>query len=597
MKHSYIGLVALAAMVLAGCGGGSDNGSGSGGTQSSPVSLNEVTGFLLGSDNEREIELKSGDNDGPGGSTLRCTPATGSSGCTLTISRAASGGPITARATGGTVRVTRPRQQQPSGQAPNTVTQEEANQRENTARQEGVQEGVQVGRAQVELEQRAPKWRDALKVDSFRTTTTRNGQIEVKHTRAGGRTVAPRGGRFKGDLANVMSIPGGSAWRSAGFTNSVEDFATSEERVYLYTNIERPNTRRFWKVHGETVASGNFLNDENELEEIAIVRSSTEPKFINSGTSVTSGDFSRITISGSYDGVSGTFICAACSGTGSGEPDDADDNTTIVASDHTQIVKTDDGWTFPSGTWTFEPSSVTTNVQRDQDEAYLYFGFWEKEPEGVGDDDNHEVSWIRGGGAMGGATPVTAANFNALRGERLKFQGGAVGRYAIDGIGLKPDTDIFTAKVELVATFAAADSTVSGSITDFHVKGEKMRSAEWGLSLRGIAGDSEASERSGFNEEGVAANAAVVGRIGGIRVEGIWDAELYGVANMGVETSLNSGDSDHHNTNGPSGVTCPDPGCAADIAGFAGHFNARNPGTGEAAGNTAAIGGAFAAAR
>ena len=48
------------------------------------------------------------------------------------------------------------------------------------------------------------------------------------------------------------SVPG--SWRSASFTGqSGTATALIDETAYLYTNIQAPSSRAFWKVHGVEV--------------------------------------------------------------------------------------------------------------------------------------------------------------------------------------------------------------------------------------------------------------------------------------------------------------------------------------------------------
>lgn len=547
MKHSHIGLVALAAIAIAGCGGGSDNGSGSGGTQSSPVSLNGVTGFLLGSDNEREIELKSGNNSGPGGSTLRCTPATGSSGCTLTISRAASGGAPTARATGGTIRVTPPsRPQQPSAQPTNTVTQEDV----DDALERGRREGEDIGRTQAELEQRAPKWITELhgiaagdeqenvvvRNKRERSPTVETGSLPLPNKKA-----APR-------------VPG--SWTGNLYTQKATD--RDGQMLYLYTNIASPsNSRRaFWKVYG--------------TEPVTVDNAAANPAVTGRLLSITDSDtgtdgrqFEGLTVSGSYGGTSGTFTCDSCTGTVNAE---SGDNVET-------FVTFTGGLEFVSGTWTFEPRNGDRKLlhSRLEDDTYLYFGFWADIPKDAA--GTPQFQWIAGGGADGPGNDANLANFANLTGS-AKFTGGAVGQYAIGATRSDPaEIGIFTATAELTAEFDKGEDDVdvlSGGITNFRAEDGSSLSG-WSISLQRPSDGTTNLEAAGTTGNG----NMVSGDIAGDDVTGIWAARLYGVDNAAA----------------PADVECSDPGCAADLSGVAGWFRASS---GSSA-NDVAIGGAFAA--
>ena len=77
-----------------------------------------------------------------------------------------------------------------------------------------------------------------------------------------------------------------------------------------------------------------------------------------------------VRVSGTYDGVSGTFTCAisTCMGT------KADITLTELVS-LTAGVRS-----FAGGDWSFKPGSITSPVQAGQDDAYLYFGVWSSIP-------------------------------------------------------------------------------------------------------------------------------------------------------------------------------------------------------------------------
>ena len=574
MKNAHIGLVALAAMVIAGCGGGSDNGSGgAGGTQSSPVPLSGVTGFLLGSDNEREIELKSGNNPGPGGSNLRCTPATGSSGCTLTISRAASGGAITARATGGTVRVTPPSASNNNDDRIEVLEDDieklEDDIVDKDAEIADLKNQVSDADNRAENKQRAPMWIIELNEASSLTDTSdynATGDVTVEHERPkSSPTFQPTAlSRYNGPRTSLSDFSG---WRGSRFTSRAADHRDDDiQRVYLYTNIGSPSSsgRDFWKVvpaDSDTTLQGYQVSIAagSEREKDA-TGSRVTPILLGGSTTMYTG----LSVTGSLGGVRGTFTCD-CGGNSGGEalPDPLDWSTYV---------------TFPNGKpdfqveWVFSTTSSTVDYSRPQDETYLYFGFWEEEQ---GDATAApDFKWIASGGETAGAD---LENLDDLNGS-ASFDGGVIGRYAIKGG--QADTDIFTAKVNLTATFDDTD-TVGGSITGFEVNGESMPSTEWGLDLEGTGGAQSATLTSGS----VGADAGIVaGRIDGITVEGSWFATLYGVDNTGTP---------------PAGASCKSGTtdmCAVDLAGFAGRFNASGSvSTGTGVDPDVAIAGAFAA--
>ena len=78
------------------------------------------------------------------------------------------------------------------------------------------------------------------------------GPATVLWTRGNNLTFRPQGIVLTPGSA-APSVPGG--WRSASFTGHTGQTGTADtlvdETVYLYTNIQQPSSRAFWKVHGQ----------------------------------------------------------------------------------------------------------------------------------------------------------------------------------------------------------------------------------------------------------------------------------------------------------------------------------------------------------
>ena len=229
----------------------------------------------------------------------------------------------------------------------------------------------------------------------------------------------------------------------------------------------------------------------------------------------------------------------------------------------------------------FVPGTVATPDytrphQRPQDETYLYFGIWAREPKDK--DGTPDFKWIAGGGQTN-----PQPDFDMLTGT-ARFVGGAVGRYAIDktATGGSADVGTFTATATFDAAFDVDDTAnnhkLSGSITGFR-KMEDGSALAGTLYLGGAGGNPPATLASG----GVATVAGASGEIDGVKVTGSWEAKLYGVDNQAK----------------PEGVTCPPNGCAADVAGITGWFSAdENAGASNSGnGSVVAISGAFGAAK
>lgn len=356
------------------------------------------------------------------------------------------------------------------------------------------------------------------------------------------------------------------------FTRTTSDF---EDRIYLYTNIEEPKSRSFWKVHGSSV---ELTADGIATFPGVATGSSASPEPDNDTSTPQIHDYGEIRVSGSLGTTQGTFTTPS-SGTW---PATASARKIII-----DPLVTFDGNTptFVSGTWTFTPSNPRRPYQRTQDEEYLYFGIWASEPKDK--DGAPAFRWIAGGGAEGPDNTSNIGNFSQLTGS-AEFMGGVVGQYAIDktASGGTADIGTFTANAKFDASFNVEgednDNKISGSITSFKKEG--------GSELSGtlyLGGTGDRNPPADLTAAGVAAVAGVSGTIDGVNVTGSWAARLYGIDNeVGTE-----------NANVPDGITCPN-GCAADIAGVTGWFNAGDGTNAGGAGNdVVAIGGAFGAAK
>ena len=547
MKHTTISLVALAAAALAGCGGGSDNGGGGPG-EGGPVTLSAPDRSRLNDHVGQTYTIAAG-------KTANVTVDGGEivfsgcpDGCSVTVSRNSSGTVVAMSSVKG-VRARFTPTQPPPAQPPNTVTQEEANQRENTARQEG----VQAGRAQAELEQRAPKWVAALDglgsggaADSGEFA--QYSGVTVSHMRGGKRTVQPNA--FTGSGPTPPSISG---FTPASFAQKGGIRNTHDQTIYLYTNIGSPNSRPFWKVHGNT-ATGLPVTVSTESGEEGMVTvtapapgtsnsirvTGTTPTFsIGSGTpSVTNHDEARI--AATYGGISGHLVCrgvgSQCAGNAKGSAGKL-------------IVGTS------TATWSFVPNSFTSFLQRDQDDTYLFFGIWASEPESP--DGIPDLGWISGGDS--GA--ISEANFSNLDG-KATFTGGVIGQYAIDktGSGGNVKAGIFTAAAKFEATFddGSTSDTLSGQIETFKERDGSSLTG-WRLYLGG-ASNADTTPLTAAGTGGAIAGA--VGKVDGVDVSGSWMATLHGA----------------DNGTAPDNVKCPEPGCAADLAGVTGWFRANGTG-------------------
>ena len=441
---------------------------------------------------------------------------------------------------------------------------EDAQQQVEQAEQESEQLQQQLTEAQqAELRARASSFGTA-----FGTADAALGaaMATVTWPRGGSRTFRPSGVTFASGSA-APSVPGG--WSSASFVGqSGTAGSLVDETVYLYTNIQAPSTRAFWKVYG---LSQDMTTDAPPLARGRSAQAQTEEQ-VDSNNIVTATDVTEITFSGSFDGVGGTFTCATgCTGSNLGGGSAAT-NAQIAAHVVTHVTFDQGQPTFAAPTnWNFVPGSITSGVPVDKDDAYLYFGIWSSIPDNISD-DGYDFEYIAGGGAESG---TALGNFDALTGSAT-FRGGAVGRYVtqgqVDGQNAKIGT--FTATAALNADFGANDAagTLSGSITDFREGGSPL--AGWSVTLGGVSADvasilnSDASTATGVG-------SITVANIGGLAVGGLWGATFHGSDNEILD------DRDEY----PALQYPP-----VDLAGVTGWFKAIGSGA-----NDASLAGAFAA--
>ena len=420
---------------------------------------------------------------------------------------------------------------------------------------------------QTELRARAMSFGAALDMPA-------SGSATVSWTRGNNLTFRPAGiTTTRGSAA--PSVPGG--WSSANsFTGQTGTAASLvDETVYLYTNIQAPNSRAFWKVHGVEVMgplSDSQLNDDdvNDPKPTATAQYIPDPD----DTTMASG----VRVSGTYDGVSGTFTCMipnTCTGERTGV--DRLDLTTLVG------APVDGVRSFADGQWSFKPGSITTRVKAedgaDQDDAYLYFGVWSSIPDDI--IGTYNFRYVFGGGAESGGDFAT--NFATLVGPAT-FSGGAVGKYVTQGQvgGQNAKIGTFTATATLNANFGTGDTandpgTLSGSITDFREGGSPL--AGWRVTMGGGGDTPDVGVAMGITGTAVT-DGLTVANIGGLSVGGEWGATFYGSANEVLADREK-----YPATRYP----------VVDLAGVAGWFNAAGPSTTGTDPNDVSLAGAFAA--
>jgi hypothetical protein len=377
---------------------------------------------------------------------------------------------------------------------------------------------------QATVNARAGAYLDALTPTGDAMPAPRTG-VSVTHDRGGSLTINP-GGNFQ----SGSGAPGISGFTARAYTREVG--VEGEETLYLYTNIQAPSTRHFWKIHGLEVASAHTNADFNPTP-------TASARYIPHSTDSTMA--AGVRVSGRYDGVSGTFTCVDSDCMGA--KDTAVDLTALVP-----LV--DDERSFAQGSWTFKPSSITGGVSQMRDNEHLYFGIWVREPNVASEE--HAFQYIAGGLSNGDTQAAALTNFSALSGTAT-FGGGAIGKYVTrNQVGENAKIGTFTAAANFTANFD--DNNLEGRITNFRDGGQALP-GDWNVYL-GTADNAPASFTGGSLTDAVSS-----GRIGGVPATGDWSATLYGTDN----TVLADEDrEDYPATRYP----------VADLAGLTGSFRA-----------------------
>ena len=337
-------------------------------------------------------------------------------------------------------------------------------------------------------------------------------------------------------------VPG--SWSSASYSGPRGNVGT--DTVYLYTNIQAPSSKAFWKEHGESVTS--LTGAASGFAETATVASFGTGRSLYQDSGGSALDRDNVSRSGTYDGYSGTFKCAT--------------GCNIAAAADGALTFTGD-WTFTANLTAKRHSS-----QAQQDTEFLYFGIWAYEPaDAAGAPD---FKWAAGGDA----DDITSANFDALTGSAT-FTGGAIGKYALTKVaGRAAKIGTFTATASFTADFDSAPdgsdgNRISGRITDFKEDGSSL-GADWHVFLGSSASVAATLATTGATTGTLEAHGA----IDGDTATGSWAATLHGSDNADMSAA-----------DGYTAAKYP----RADVAGVAGWFSA-------SASTNAAIAGAFGAA-
>ena len=350
---------------------------------------------------------------------------------------------------------------------------------------------------QATVDARAEAYLTAIRAGTLRSNVT------VTYDRGSSLMINPGGNFTTG--SGAPSISGFSAR-----TYKRQVGASGEQTVYLYTNIQAPGGRDFWKIHGPTVAGAQGHDNVNPTPTGA---ASFIPHATNRALSA------GVRVSGTYDGVSGTYECVAvtnCAGT----------RTSITL---TGLVTDRDPVTrmrsfAGNQEWTFKPGSITSDVRQARDTEHIYFGIWVEEPNVAS--AAHDYEYIVGGASTtySDRLPTTEnmviSSIGGLT-DTATFRGGAVGKYVTrNQVGENASIGTFRAEANFTATFGA-NPALEGRLTNFRDGSRSLTG--WHVHLGGEDNEMPSNEPAEFANGTVMADAVASGshrrRAGHRRVE------------------------------------------------------------------------------
>ena len=311
-------------------------------------------------------------------------------------------------------------------------------------------------------------------------------------------------------------VPANHGWEGSRHTASGEGVAGTYEAV-IYSHPDDPTVTEGAAFNvAYTLTTAGETADVTTLAGHAPSRVAS-PSFDQSAGTKTfeRGNNLRLSFSGSYQGVAGTYYCAP---TGGG----TDCSATVA----------DMGYTLAGGTWTFKPTNPAMKLMDTSadDTEYASYGWWLHKSE---NDETYTASAF----AVYRGTPDTV-DIATLRGTAT-YTGGAAGKYSLRGdTGGTNDAGHFTADVMLEATFAAVHS-ITGTVDNF--TGGDGESRDWSVALGksivagggAITGGLNADGTADTNNTGNQMTTWTIGDVAG-DAAGEWFGNLYEVGDDGV---------------------------------------------------------------
>ena len=293
--------------------------------------------------------------------------------------------------------------------------------------------------------------------------------------------------------ADKETIADNHGWEGKRYTRTRPASEGMYEAI-VYSNVEDPTQGR--KFGSATPGSGDARAFEYTLDANGILVAdeadgvgATDDAFVSMRVAGSSfdhtagvkefplpdpspGGATRVTIAGSYHGVSGNYVCTPGA-----------DNTCAVqvAAEGFNLGGTVDAtnaFAAANATWTFKPGDPNARVMDVEDTIYASYGWWIHKA--ANDGDFTASAFV----ALMGDVP-DAAGLNGLNGT-AKYMGGAAGKYAlISTTGGTNDAGHFTARAMLEADFTNnTDATAITGTIDMFI-GADGEARDWSVKLNG----------------------------------------------------------------------------------------------------------------
>ena len=469
MKRFFLYAIVIAALALAGCGG---NGGGTTTVDPTPtpmptsIDLSKLlAGYMdLGADGEHTI--KAGESEPIGDGQFMC--AAGGADCTVTV----KDGKATYMSDSPMVTATGPSQAAQDAKADADKAM--------VAMTQGMAKAITTPTGQTVANSAAVN--GLPKEFTVKRSTTGVTTVEFKNQDADDNDTVVDDFDPKYTIA-TDAPPAITGWTGQTYTR---DNTNSTDSVTIYTNIANAKPEKL-----------EYDDVDGDVDNIPLVASPNEDTSPSDRTSNVVFDDDKLsyaqkdTVSGSVNGVNGTFTCGAA-------------NCSVTFLDKTELaqgVSETAVASLSSGNWKFKSTEYIEELAT-QDSNYLYFGYWLESPN---TGNTYAFNTFYGGATPYGAGATDATTFNALRGaspttgavsgdspvagpawtraqSMATYEGPAAGRYVqnavsvVDGALKSTVAKVgqFTADASMTAYFGVSDevpskmqNTLSGTIRNF----------------------------------------------------------------------------------------------------------------------------------